>query len=92
MQRGGTIKWLEARPSITRNEYGEILQFINSVRDVTGRHAREVELAKAIEAANEATRAKGAWLFIMSHEIRTPLNGIIGFSDLLSEAKTAEER
>ncbi len=92
VHRDGTIKWLEARPSITRDEDGQILEFIDSVRDVTDRHAREVELAKATEAANEATRAKGAFLSNMSHEIRTPLNGIIGFSDLLSDAQTAEER
>lgn len=31
-------------------------------------------------------RAKREFLAVMSHEIRTPLNGILGFSELLTEA------
>jgi signal transduction histidine kinase len=38
--------------------------------------------AKAAEA-DEASRAKSAFLAKMSHELRTPLNAIIGFSELM---------
>ncbi|MFZ4775497.1 MAG: ATP-binding protein [Terrimicrobiaceae bacterium] len=38
---------------------------------------------KAVSAAEQANRAKSAFLAMMSHEIRTPLNGVIGFTDLL---------
>lgn len=38
---------------------------------------------KAVAAAEQANRAKSAFLAMMSHEIRTPLNGVIGFTDLL---------
>ncbi len=40
---------------------------------------------KAVMTAEQANRAKSAFLAMMSHEIRTPLNGVIGFTDLLLE-------
>ncbi|MDJ0777391.1 MAG: ATP-binding protein [Gammaproteobacteria bacterium] len=36
------------------------------------------------EAAEEASRAKGAFLANMSHEIRTPINGMLGMLELLT--------
>ena len=43
---------------------------------------RTVELLKAKEIAEEATKAKSDFLANMSHEIRTPMNAIIGMSHL----------
>ncbi|NJB37726.1 PAS domain S-box protein [Croceivirga sp. JEA036] len=50
------------------------------------------ELIAAKEKAEESSRLKSEFLNNMSHEIRTPMNGIIGFSQLLEEANTTEER
>lgn len=41
-----------------------------------------VMLSDALEAAKQASVAKGAFMSRMSHEIRTPLNAIIGFNTL----------
>lgn len=51
---------------------------------------KELETAKI--KAEEADRLKSAFLANMSHEIRTPLNAIVGFSKLIVNATSTEEK
>ncbi|MEO8523967.1 MAG: ATP-binding protein [Caldimonas sp.] len=51
---------------------------------------RELEVAKV--GAEDANRAKSAFLATMSHEIRTPMNGVIGMIEVLGESALADEQ
>ena len=60
--------------------------------DITDLQNIEQELIKARIKAEQSDRLKSAFLANMSHEIRTPLNAIVGFSQLLPDADTVEEK
>ncbi len=51
--------------------------------DISGRKRRELEILRAKEQAETASKTKTAFLAHMSHELRTPLNSIIGFAELI---------
>ena len=48
--------------------------------------SRTEELDVARQDAEQANRAKSAFLAAMSHEIRTPMNGVVGMIDVLEQS------
>ncbi len=90
--RGNKI-WLLTSKVPLRDKNGNITGLVGTGRDITSRRLAEIEMRKAKEAAEQASRTKSEFLANMSHEIRTPLNGILGMADLaLDTALTAEQR
>ncbi|MBI4990308.1 MAG: PAS domain S-box protein [Rhodocyclales bacterium] len=66
--------------------------FIGTLRDIREHKRFVAELTQAREDAEQANRAKSAFLATMSHEIRTPMNGVIGMVDVLAHSRLTEHQ
>jgi len=61
---------------------GQVVGTVVYWRDVTAQHHGET-WRSARDAAEQASRAKSAFVGSMSHELRTPLSGVLGLSELM---------
>ena len=82
IRRDGRIVLGNGRFQLLRGASGKPQCVVGLTEDITERKRAEVELRRAKEVAEEATKVKADFLANMSHEIRTPMNAIIGMSHL----------
>jgi PAS domain S-box-containing protein len=79
----GSVRRLQTRGRIQRDNQGDGLRRTGICYDITERHEAEAALqAKAL--AESASAAKTEFLSRMSHELRTPLNAVLGFAQLMA--------
>jgi signal transduction histidine kinase len=85
------LVWFGWRHAILKGHRNDIAQKNAELVKTLAERNMEIERRKEIEshlrvamqAAQQANRAKSHFLANMSHELRTPLNAIIGFSELM---------
>jgi signal transduction histidine kinase len=86
----GMLERIQAQDEALRRAHDETeARVVERTRElqmeIVARKKTQAELERAKNAAEEANRAKSAFLAHMSHELRTPLNAVIGYSEMLVE-------
>lgn len=72
---------------------GQPVCVLAMIEDITARKQAELELKRAKEAAEAASRAKTEFLASISHDMRTPLSGILGMTEMaLATGLSSEQR
>lgn len=85
--------WEESYATIVeRDVEGKPTSIVGTTMRIDDRKQMEEALIEARNRAEESDRMKSAFIANMSHEIRTPLNAIIGFTSVLPDVSTDEER
>ena len=72
------------------SEIGSVVEALDMLTRRLVTRNRELEEARL--AADDANRAKSAFVANMSHEVRTPLNGILGMAQLLKTTALDEKQ
>lgn len=86
LSENGKSRLKQLRFVYLQEELGILLFTIADIEEmVQAKKQKQKELEQALEAAKEASAAKGRFLANMSHEIRTPMNVIIGLSSIIKE-------
>jgi len=84
-RRDGRTIWISENARAVRDWSGKIVCYEGTVEDVSERHRAQQKMRAALAEAEEASRAKSAFLAAMSHELKTPLNAVLGFSEIIKE-------
>jgi PAS domain S-box-containing protein len=84
-RRDGATIWISENARAVRDWTGRVICYEGTVEDVTARYTAQRALRKALAEAEEASRAKSAFLAAMSHELKTPLNAVLGFSEIIKD-------
>jgi PAS domain S-box-containing protein len=86
--KDGSIKHIEAKGKVFRDENGNPIRMIGTNQDITERMKSEQEREQLMSLLTEKTQQMESLLRIVTHDLRSPLVNIAGFSqELESDSK-----
>ncbi len=88
----GNVVWVRNKINLNRDALGEIINLFGIVSDISIRKKAEDELKKSKEDLVKMNETKDRFLSIVSHDLRTPFSSILGFTDLILNDNTLEEK
>lgn len=89
--KDGTYHWVH--DSARMQGDGRTAEVFGVWLDITERKQAEEAIRQARDVAEQAARARSAFVANMSHEIRTPMNAVLGLTELLLDTElTLEQR
>lgn len=92
VRKDGSICRVSLTVTPVRGLDGSVVGYLLIALDISRLKEVEASLVQARDVAEQASRAKSAFLATMSHEIRTPMNGVIGMVQLLQQTKLDDEQ
>jgi len=94
VRKDGSVFPVSLSATALKDAAGRFVMSRTTIFDVTERRLADARVREAnrllvaeTQRAQAATRMKSEFLANMSHELRTPLNSIIGFAELMHDAK-----
>ena len=81
-KKTGEYAYFRASGETIRDEEGNPIRVAGALMDITETKNMIHEMERQRLAAEEANKAKSAFLSTMSHEIRTPMNAILGITEI----------
>ena len=96
---GGSQDWISdidgkmfrSRIAPITDEDGSVTGVVGNIDDITELLQLQKDLENAVKEAEEANKAKSAFLSTMSHEIRTPMNAILGITEIQLNSSNLSE-
>ncbi len=86
----GQIAWHRGIGVPFTNSRGRIVKIRGVTQDITAQKQEEQDLQRALQAAEQANRAKSEFLANLSREIRTPITAMLCYADLLRDLQLPE--
>ena len=82
MKKNGEYGYFRSSGETIRDEKGNVIRVAGALQDITETKNLIAEAENQRSKAEEANKAKSAFLSTMSHEIRTPMNAILGITEI----------
>jgi two-component system sensor histidine kinase/response regulator len=91
--KDGSYYWIHDSARLQRDATGRPAEVFGVWLDITERKQAEEAIRQARDVAEQAARARSAFVANMSHEIRTPMNAVLGLTELVLDTElTLEQR